>query len=337
MTSDAEEIEMHASEAHGGQVLSEQAVNSGDTDFKTLLTSIGQNPPDVIYAPDFNPVCALIAAMAWSAIDVASPVKVSGAGFVLAWSESLSLSSFFLRSPTSESVVAGAADGLDLGTAFASADAAVKVAGANTFQTQLAVDMKTGRLFSAWLPGKVVSTNGELDEVSGEVFWGRPARPRHQGFDELEKLRDGDGLCHVGVAPVLDDLLLVVAQRVRRRGDDLDGAGAIVRLQALRDFQPRHAGQLDIHDDQVRAVLLRHRQSLMTVDGLQDVIALRGDHRAEQLHVEGVVLNDQDGPAAARRVRLGNDRGGFRRRHLLDLCRAAISEDHTPTRSSANM
>jgi hypothetical protein len=27
-------------------------------------------------------------------------------------------------------------------------------------------------LFSAWLPGKVVATNGERDEVSGEVFWG---------------------------------------------------------------------------------------------------------------------------------------------------------------------
>jgi branched-chain amino acid transport system substrate-binding protein len=51
-------------ETQGGQVLSEQAVNSGDTDFKTLLTSIGQNPPDVIYAPDFNPVCALIAKQA---------------------------------------------------------------------------------------------------------------------------------------------------------------------------------------------------------------------------------------------------------------------------------
>jgi branched-chain amino acid transport system substrate-binding protein len=43
-----------------GDVLSEEAVNSGDTDFKALLTKIAQNPPDVIYAPDFNPVCALL-------------------------------------------------------------------------------------------------------------------------------------------------------------------------------------------------------------------------------------------------------------------------------------
>jgi branched-chain amino acid transport system substrate-binding protein len=47
-------------EAGGGQVTSEDAVNSADKDFKSLLTKIAQNAPDVIYAPDFNPVCALL-------------------------------------------------------------------------------------------------------------------------------------------------------------------------------------------------------------------------------------------------------------------------------------
>jgi branched-chain amino acid transport system substrate-binding protein len=47
-------------EAQGGSVTDEEAVNSADTDFKSLLTKIAQNPPDVLYAPDFNPVCALI-------------------------------------------------------------------------------------------------------------------------------------------------------------------------------------------------------------------------------------------------------------------------------------
>ncbi|MGE5227494.1 MAG: branched-chain amino acid ABC transporter substrate-binding protein [Planctomycetaceae bacterium] len=41
-----------------GSVLSEEAVNSSDTDFKALLAKIAQNPPNVLYAPDFNPVCA---------------------------------------------------------------------------------------------------------------------------------------------------------------------------------------------------------------------------------------------------------------------------------------
>jgi len=48
-------------EAQGGTMNSDEAVNSADKDFKTLLTQIAQNAPDVIYAPDFNPVCALIA------------------------------------------------------------------------------------------------------------------------------------------------------------------------------------------------------------------------------------------------------------------------------------
>jgi branched-chain amino acid transport system substrate-binding protein len=48
-------------ELQGGTMNSDEAVNSGDKDFKTLLAQIAQNAPDVIYAPDFNPVCALIA------------------------------------------------------------------------------------------------------------------------------------------------------------------------------------------------------------------------------------------------------------------------------------
>jgi branched-chain amino acid transport system substrate-binding protein len=47
-------------EAQGGSVADEEAVTSDTTDFKSLLTKLAQNPPDVLYAPDFNPVCALI-------------------------------------------------------------------------------------------------------------------------------------------------------------------------------------------------------------------------------------------------------------------------------------
>jgi branched-chain amino acid transport system substrate-binding protein len=48
-------------ETQGGEVTSEDAINSADKDFKPLLTKIAQNAPNVIYAPDFNPACALIA------------------------------------------------------------------------------------------------------------------------------------------------------------------------------------------------------------------------------------------------------------------------------------
>jgi branched-chain amino acid transport system substrate-binding protein len=38
-----------------------QAIQSTDTDFHSLLTQIGQQKPDILYYPDFDPACALIA------------------------------------------------------------------------------------------------------------------------------------------------------------------------------------------------------------------------------------------------------------------------------------
>jgi branched-chain amino acid transport system substrate-binding protein len=51
-------------EAGGGTITAIEAINSGDTDFKPLLTSIAEGNPDVLYFPDFNPACALIAQQA---------------------------------------------------------------------------------------------------------------------------------------------------------------------------------------------------------------------------------------------------------------------------------
>ena len=47
-------------EALGGTITSVEAINSADTDFKPLLTSIAQKNPGALYFPDFNPACALI-------------------------------------------------------------------------------------------------------------------------------------------------------------------------------------------------------------------------------------------------------------------------------------
>jgi len=41
-----------------------QAIQSADTDFKPLLTTIAQDKPDFLYFPDFDPACALIAKQA---------------------------------------------------------------------------------------------------------------------------------------------------------------------------------------------------------------------------------------------------------------------------------
>jgi branched-chain amino acid transport system substrate-binding protein len=47
-------------ESKGGTITAAEAIQSTDTDFKPLLTSIGQQSPDVLYFPNFNPACALI-------------------------------------------------------------------------------------------------------------------------------------------------------------------------------------------------------------------------------------------------------------------------------------
>jgi branched-chain amino acid transport system substrate-binding protein len=48
----------------GGSMTSADQINSADKDFKPLLETIAQNDPEVLYFPDFNPACALIAKQA---------------------------------------------------------------------------------------------------------------------------------------------------------------------------------------------------------------------------------------------------------------------------------
>ena len=70
-------------EALGGQVTDEEAITSTDTDFKPLLTSIAQTKPQIIYLPDFNPACALIAKQAQDVPQLAG-VKLMGSDGCLA-------------------------------------------------------------------------------------------------------------------------------------------------------------------------------------------------------------------------------------------------------------
>ncbi|MGH2740665.1 MAG: branched-chain amino acid ABC transporter substrate-binding protein [Actinomycetota bacterium] len=51
-------------EAKGGTITTFEQIQSTDTDFKPLLTSIGEGSPEFLYYPDFNPACGLLAAQA---------------------------------------------------------------------------------------------------------------------------------------------------------------------------------------------------------------------------------------------------------------------------------
>ena len=70
-------------EQQGGKVTAAEAIESTETDFKPLLTSIAQTNPDLIYLPDFNPACALIAKQALDIPDLAG-VKLMGSDGCLA-------------------------------------------------------------------------------------------------------------------------------------------------------------------------------------------------------------------------------------------------------------
>jgi branched-chain amino acid transport system substrate-binding protein len=50
--------------AQGGKVVDAESIQSTQTDFKSLLAKIGKSKPDLLYFPDFDPACELIAQQA---------------------------------------------------------------------------------------------------------------------------------------------------------------------------------------------------------------------------------------------------------------------------------
>ena len=64
--------------ALGGTITADEAFDPTTTDFKPLLTSISQSKPGLIYFPDFDPPCALIAIQAKQVAGLGSAVKLMG-------------------------------------------------------------------------------------------------------------------------------------------------------------------------------------------------------------------------------------------------------------------
>src|ERR1043166_5897642 len=111
----------------------------------------------------------------------------------------------------------------------------------------------------------------------------------------LDELADRDRLGQVGLAAAFADALLVALHGERRHRHHGNRFQLRVVLQPLRHFEAGHFGQLDVHDDQVRAMPAREIERLDAVARADGLIAVRLQQVVEELHVELVVLHDQDG------------------------------------------
>src|SRR5665213_1596722 len=120
----------------------------------------------------------------------------------------------------------------------------------------------------------------------------RRAQKMTDCFDELA---DRDRLRQVGLAATFANSLLVALHGKSRDGDHGDGFQLGVVLEPFGHFQARHFRQLDVHEDQVGPVLAREIERLDAVAGADGLVAVRFQQVMEELHVELVVLDNQDG------------------------------------------
>src|ERR1700674_12511 len=114
-------------------------------------------------------------------------------------------------------------------------------------------------------------------------------------LDRVEEHRHRDRLRDVGLAAAFADAFLVSLHGEGGNGDHRDLAELIVLLQPFGHFESRHLGKLDVHEDEVGTVLAGQRQSFHAVPRLQRLVAVRVEQVVEELHVQLVVLDDQNG------------------------------------------
>src|SRR5215217_4698082 len=115
------------------------------------------------------------------------------------------------------------------------------------------------------------------------------------GAHGREELRDRDRLRQIGLAAALADALLVALHGEGGNGDDRDGLEVVVLLQPLRDLEAGDFGKLDVHQDEIGLVGAGELERLDAVAGLQGGVAMRLEEVVEELHIELVVLDDENG------------------------------------------
>src|SRR6185436_9084173 len=106
-----------------------------------------------------------------------------------------------------------------------------------------------------------------------------------------------DRLGDVAVAAGLEEAVLVAAHGVRGQRQDGDLPGAVVALHLAHDREAVHAGEVNVHQDQVggRVGLAGDRQRFLAAGRLDDVVAALFEQVLDELHVHVVVFDDEDG------------------------------------------
>src|ERR1700712_2426275 len=113
--------------------------------------------------------------------------------------------------------------------------------------------------------------------------------------NRFNKFADRDRLGKIRLAAALADALLVALHRERRHRDHRNGAQFRIVLDPARHLEPGDLRQLDIHQDQVGTQLADQIERLEAVAGARSLVAMGFQEIAKELHIELVVLHDQDG------------------------------------------
>src|SRR5437763_11313775 len=136
-------------------------------------------------------------------------------------------------------------------------------------------------------------------------FGSRSVEEMANGFDEFA---DRNRLGQIGLASALADTLLIAFHGEGRDRHDRNDLELRIVFQPLRNLEPRNFRQLNVHQDQIGAVPAGQIQRLDPVPGAERLVSVRFQQIVEELHVELVVLHDQDGLGhpASLRLRTGN-------------------------------
>src|SRR6185437_9917335 len=117
-----------------------------------------------------------------------------------------------------------------------------------------------------------------------------------EAADGFQEAGHRNGLGDIGLAAALADHFLIAFHGEGGDRDHGNGLEGVVFLEPFGDFKARDFRQLDVHQDQVGMMLARDVERFHAVLGLKNAVAMRVQKIVEELHVELIVLHDQNGP-----------------------------------------